>query len=109
MFPGRMRQGVRHVIGQDQEAFDQGRDQHDDHRKRDIGNQVPEPPADGDEAEEGDDRGQRGGQNRHEHALRRVLGGVHGGLPQPSRSEIGVFAHDNRVIHHDPQRDDQRE
>ncbi len=71
-----VRQGLVHVVGQDQEAFDQRRDKYHDHGERNVGDQVPEPSAHQHQREEGDDRGQRGRKNGAEH----LFGGVFGGL-----------------------------
>jgi hypothetical protein len=98
-----------HVVGQDQEAFDQARQQHDDHREGDVGDQRPEPSADEDQAREGENRRDRRGKDRRGHAACGVFRRRHRVLAQRPVSEIGVFAHDDGVVHHDPQRDDQRE
>jgi hypothetical protein len=105
-----MGERVGHVVGQDQEAFDQARQQHDDHREGDVGDQrPPNRPADGHQAREGENRRDRGRKDRRGHAACGVFRGRHRVLAQAAVSVIGVFPHDDGVVHHDPQRDDQRE
>jgi hypothetical protein len=102
-------QRVVHVVGQDQEALDQRGRQHGDHGERDVGDHVAEAAADDDQPGEGGDRGDRGGEDRQRHARRGVLGRLGGRLAQVAVAVVGVFAHDDGVVDHDAQRDDQRE
>ena len=104
-----MHKRVAHVVGQDQETLNKRGDQHHDHSKWDIDNQIPETPADGRQAKEGDDSGQRGGKDRHEHATCRIFGGDGGGFAQPPCARVGVFSDHDGVIHHNAERDDQPE
>ena len=97
-----------HVARQDQETFHQRRDQHRDHRKGNVRDHVAKAAADGRKAKEGDDRGQRGGKHRHGHAAGGILGGDDGRFAQLAGAGVGVFAHDDGVIHHDAGGDDQR-
>ena len=106
---GTMGQGMAHVIGQDQEAFDQRGQQHRDHRIGNIDNHIAHAPANHRQPGKSDHRGQRRGKDRRSHAPRAAFGGHHRVFAQMARTEIGMFAHHDRIIHHDPQRQDQRE
>ena len=96
------------MVRQNQKAFDQAGGQHHDHRKRNIRDQIAKAPADNHQTKERNDRCDRRRKHRAEHAPCSALcrdGRRFAQFPDP---EIRVFAHDNRVIHHDPQGDNQR-
>ena len=63
-------QGVGHVVGQDQKTFHQRRQQHNDHGKGNILDQITEPPANRDQSEECDHGRQRGAEYRQGHTPR---------------------------------------
>ena len=98
---------MAHVVGQDQEAFDQRCRKHHDHREWDVADQIPEPTTDGGQPEKRDDRRHRGRHHRQQHAFGRVFGGLNGPFTQLAGAEICMFANDDGIIHHDAQRDDQ--
>ena len=102
-------QGMRHMVWQDQETFDQGCNQHHRHREGNIGNQVAHRAAHHDQAKERNHRGDGGRKHRRGHPAGGIFCGLNRRFAQFPRPEIGVFANHNGVIHHDPQRDDQRE
>ena len=99
---------MRHVTWKDQKAFNQTGRKNDDHRKRDVRNEAAETPPNCDEPEERDNRRQRCGKNRAEHPFGRILGRSNRVFAQNAETVVGMFAHYNGIIHHDPQRDDQR-
>ncbi len=68
--------GVPHVVGQDQEAFGQAGDQDQRHGHRDLLDHRAEAAADRHEAGEGDDRGQRRGEDGARHAPGGALRGL---------------------------------
>ena len=98
-----------HVVRKDQETLHEACQKHHDHREGDVGDQRSEPPTHRDKRGEGQDGRDRGRKHRGGHAARRVLGGGDGIFAQRPVPVIRVFAHDDRVVDHDPQRDDQRE
>ena len=99
---------MAHVRGQDQEAFDEAGDQHHGDGQRDREHQRAEAPADSGQREEGDHRGQGGGQHRLAHTKRRLLGGFQRACA-PAGEDVGVLAHHDSVVDDDPQADDERE
>ena len=109
MLLGGVGECMGHVVRQDEEAFHQRGDQHDDHGERYVGDEVAEPAADGHEAEERDDRRDRRREDRQEHPPRGALGGGLWVFAEPARTEIRMFAHHDRVVDDDAERDDERE
>ena len=109
MRPCGCRQRVAHVIGQDQETFDQRCGQHHDHGKGNICDQIAEPARNHRQPQKRDHRGQRGGKDRHCHAPGGPFGGGRGRLAQTSEPGIGMFAHHDGIVDHDAKGDDQRE
>ena len=104
-----MGQRMGHVVGQDQETFDQRSRQHQDHRQRDVRHQRPELSADQHQPGKGDDRGQGRCDHRRAHRARRPFGGDQRRLAQLAGAIVGMFAHHDGVVHDDAQRQDQRE
>ena len=102
-------QCVGHVVGQDQETFHQRGQQHHNHRERDVGNQIAKPATDRGQTKERQNRRHRRRKHRRGHASGGIFRRRHGVLSQTPDAEIGMFAHHDGVIHHNPQRDDQRE
>ena len=99
---------MRHVTWKNQKAFNQTGSKNDDNRKRDIRNEATKTPPNCDKPKERDDRRQRGGKHRAEHPFGRIFGGSNWVFPQNAEAVVGMFAHYNGIIHHDPKRDDQR-
>ena len=98
-----------HVVRQNEETFDQRRDKDDDHRKRNIGDQIAKPPANKHQRKEGDDRREGRRKHRTEHLFRSIFSGNGGAFAKMPVAVISVFANNNGVVHHDPQGDNQRE
>ena len=105
----RIRQRMGHVIGQDQEALDQRGQHHRHDGKGNVLDQVPEPPADGRQRQKGDHRRDRRCHDRPCHAHRGPLRRHDRGFPQMPHAEIGMFPHDDGIVHDHAQHQDQRE
>ena len=90
---------------QDQEAFDQRCDQNHADRERNICDQIAKPTFDKRQRREGDD----GCDGRGKHRQRHPAGGVFCCrfwiFAQAFGPEIGVLAHNDGIIHHDPKGD----
>ena len=100
---------MRHVMGQNQKAFRQRGNQNHNDGKRNISNQIAEPPANRHQTEKGNDRGQRRRKDRGEHALCGIFCGDNGAFAQNPRAEICVFSHNNGIIDHNPEGNNQSE
>ena len=104
-----MRQRTRHVVRQNQEALNQRSDQNSNHRKGNIADQITKSPANRHKAKECDDSRHSGAEHRRRHPAGCIFGRNDWGLAKPSRSEISVFTHNDRIINNDPERNDKRE
>ena len=107
-----MRQRMGKVVGQDQKTLNQRPRQNGDHRQWECRGSARQSDRQSDTSpKEGNHRGQRRRKNRHRHAPRGVLGGrlTWDCSPRRRDPEIGMFPHDDGVIHHDTQRNDETE
>ena len=109
MILGRMAQRMSHMVGQDKKALNQRRQKHDNYRNRQVRNHIPETTAHSGQTEKGNNRGQRRRKNRNRHTPRRVFRCLNRPLAKPAGARIGMFAHHDGVINHDPKRDNKRE
>ena len=102
-----MRQRMGQVVGQNQEAFHDRSDQHHNHRKRDVCDQLTKPTANRDQSKKRRDGRNCRRKHRQNHPPCRVFCCCDGVLSQPPGTEIRVFTNHDGVIHHDAQCDDQ--
>ena len=98
-----------HVVGQDQEAFDQRSCEDCDDGKGNVPDQIAKAPTDENQPPKRDDRREGGGKDRHRHTPGGILGRDDRALTIMSVPVIGVLTNHDGVIDHDPQRYDQSE
>ena len=96
-------------MGQNQKAFRQRGNQNHNDGKRNIGNQIPKPSTNRDQTKKGNDCRQRRRKHWGEHALCGIFRGDNGAFAQDARAKICVFSHNNGIIDHNPEGNNQSE
>ncbi len=95
---------MRHVMGQDQKTLDQRSRQHRDNSQRDIGNQITKPAPNRRQTKKCNDCRKSCGKNWKCHPAGGIFRRLDRALATTS-TPVSMFAHHNRIIDNDPQRD----